>query len=209
MMLQEIRRHIKLMPGNVLGKGVQQPRDTVRNARRQANSLGFRVGKNLSGKSKQRRGCSCRVGFEIVNTGHRVVVEVEAMRLNQIDKLGRRELMAFHCGKQRRSDGISARLIGPFAADDVAPPLQADFAGQCRVRHLAHARHLGIESINRVQRAAKLRRREQRGDEPIPIGSSDQLGTVGEHILHAAELSIQSTAIRPAPTRRLSISITL
>ena len=62
--------------------------------------------------------------------------------------------MAFDCRQQRRRDRIGARLLVPFAADDVAPPLQADFAGQRLVRHVAHARHLGIESIERVQRAA-------------------------------------------------------
>ncbi len=106
--------------------------------------------------------------------------------------------------------GLAPASSGPLAAQHVAPPLQADFAGQRLARHLAHARHLDVEGIERMQRAAMFRRREQRGEKAVAIGRPDQLGAIGECILHDdASLCISSIAIRPAPTRRLSISITL
>ena len=56
------------------------------------------------------------------------------------------------------------------------------------MRHVAHARDLGIEGIKRMQRAALFRRREQRSDEAVAVGRADQLGAIGERVLHAREL---------------------
>ena len=198
------------------------PRTLPRNPRRQ---------------SDERRGRLPRIVFQVAEPNHRVVVEIEAPRLDQVDQRLRPKLVGLHAGKQRRRDRIGACLPVPLAIDDIAPPLQADFAGQRLARHVANARHLDIERIERVQRATAFRRREQRGDEAVQVGCTDKLGAIGERILHGGSLAgleldpekacpapdpgwpavfgtdyaqtKNHTAIRPAPTRRLSISITL
>ncbi len=111
--------------------------------------------------------------------------------------------------QQRRSHRIGARFVGTFAPDHVAPPLQANFARQRRVRRLADARYLGIEGIERVQRVTFLGGREQRGNEAVPVRLPNQLRAIGEIIHDAAKLNIQSVAIRPAPTLRPSKNMTL
>ena len=47
-------------------------------------------------------------------------------------------------------------LAVALASDHLAPPLQADFAGQGRVRNLAHTRDLGVERVERLQRGAPI-----------------------------------------------------
>ncbi len=100
----------------------------------------------------------------------------------------RLELMALDGGKESRGNGVGARLPVPLAIDDVAPPLQADFAGQSLARHVTNPRHFEVECMECVQGAAAIRRRKQRCDEAVAVGSSDQLGAMGKRILHGRQL---------------------
>ena len=105
-----------------------------------------------------------RIGLEVGEPRHRIVVEIEAAGFDQVVSARHGEPMAFdHRREQRGRDRIGGGLFGPLAVDHFAPPLQADFAGQRLARHLAHARHLDVEGIERMQRGAMFRRREQCG----------------------------------------------
>ena len=207
------------MPRGVQRKSAQQAGNAVGYSRRFSDGFRLDAGEYLRGKSEQDGRCSPRIGFQIGNPRHRFVVEIEPPRLDKIAKLGRGELMALDGRKQRTRDRIGTRLAAPFAAQDIAPPLQADFAGQRFARNLAHARHFAVESVKRMQRSALFGRSEQGGDIAVAVGCPHKLGAIGECILHEFHTTSprcaergsknQSIAISPAPTRRLSISMTL
>ena len=82
--------------------------------------------------------------------------------------------------QKRRRDRIGARLAAPLIIKDLAPPLQADFAGQGFARHLAHPRNFDIEGEERMKRVAMLSRCEQRGEKTIAIGLPDKLSAIGK-----------------------------
>ena len=94
--------------------------------------------------------------------------------------------MARDRGEERRGDRIGVRLSASLAAQHIGPPLQADFTGQNFPRRFAHARHFDIERIERMQRVAMFSRRKQRSQEAVAVGLTDQLGAIGEGILHDA-----------------------
>jgi hypothetical protein len=192
MPIEQFERHIKLPP-----RGVQRER-----AKEAGNRVGNSGGicdrlrhlpfatEDLCRKREQRRGCLACIGFEIGEPRHRVVVEIEATGVEQSRQRRRREPMAFDHREKRGRHRVGGCLFGPSAVDHFAPPLQADFAGQRLARHLAHARHLDVEGIERVQRRAIFRRREQGTEKTVAIGGPDQLGAIGEGILHDDELII-------------------
>ena len=154
-----------------------------------ATAVNSDVRNELRSERNNRRGRPPHVGFQIGHLRHRIFVKVEAPRLDEIDQRVARDVVALHRVEQRRRDRVGARLAITFAIDDVAPPLQADFARQRRVRHVADACHLGIEGIKRMERAPPVRRRKQRGDEAIAVDIAHQLGAIGECILHGRQLN--------------------
>jgi hypothetical protein len=85
------------------------------------------------------------------------------------------------------------RLAVARAIDHLGPPLQADFARQGRVRDLTHTRQIGGKGIDSVQRRTPVGWSKQRCDEAIAVGGADQIGAIGECILHARNLP----SIRP------------
>ena len=151
-----------------------------------------------------------RIPLQIFKLCHRLVVEVEAVRLDEIEQLFRRKLITIERRQKRGGNRVGIGLFGSPGIDDVAPPLQADFARQRGVSRAPHAPDLGIEGVKRMQRAAPFRRCEQRRDVAVAVGGSNQFRAVSKRIVHAADFSsLQGIAIRPAPTRRSSIIITL
>ena len=108
-----------------------------------------------------------------------------------------------HGVEQRGGDRVRPRVAGARALDRVVPPLQANLARHGIADRVAHPRHFDVEGIEPEQRAAALRRREQGRQEAILVGLADQLLAVGEGIRGGTR---QSTAIRPAATRRRSPS---
>ena len=82
----------------------------------------------------------CRYGFQLGQCPHRIFVEIEAPRLDQIEQQRGPQPMALDGGEQRGGDRIGIRLAVSLAADRFAPPLQADLARQGRMRNIAHAR---------------------------------------------------------------------
>src|SRR5262249_25511272 len=65
-----------------------------------------------------------------------------------------------------------------------APPLQPDLARHRIARGVAHACDLYVEGIERKQRGAMLRGREQRGKKAILVRRADERLAMGESILH-------------------------
>ena len=209
MALQEIRRHIKLASRHVLRESAQHHRQAIRNARRQANSLGVHAGENLRGAGKYSRRCSSSRSLR-----DRQYWPSDRHR----DRCDEPRSVQSACrakADNARMAESSAAAIGLALAssprspvDDFAPPLQTDFARKRCVGHIAHACHFRIKSIERVQRTAMLCRREQRRDETVSVGPADQLGAIGERILHASQLSIQWSTI-PKTGHRVSEQIML
>ena len=213
---QHFDRHIELTPGGMKRKGAQQPCNRVGDAGRSRDFVGI-CAQNLGRQRNQCRGRLDRIGVEIGERRHRIVVEIEQARLDEIAKRGNRKVMTFDRLQQRRRDRIGGRLPAPLPTQHVDPPLQADFARQRLTRNVAHARHFGIEGIEGIERAAMLGRCEQGGEEAVLVRRADQLLAMGEGILHGrlylpaggGAIWLYSTAIRAAPTRRFSISSTL
>ena len=160
MTIEKLHRHIKLAPRRVERKGAQQTGNREGYPCRCRDRFHVGAGKNLGGESKQRRGRFAGVGFEIGNRRYRVIIKIEAARLDEIDQLGRGKAIALDRGEKRRGDRIGARLLVAVAVDDVAPPLQPDFPGQRLARHFADAGNLAVEGVQRVDRATVFRRCE-------------------------------------------------
>ena len=95
-----------------------------------------------------------RVIIEIVEGRHRLVVEIEGMRIDDADETIRRDGVCSSARHQRRRHRVRRRLTIALAGQHLAPPLQSDFARHRLARHFAHARDLDVESIKRKQRIA-------------------------------------------------------
>ncbi len=91
---QEGCRQIKLPPRNVKRERPQQTSHCVSHARRGADRVRFDAGEDLHGERKQRRGGLLRVGFEFGQFTHRLVIEIETVRLDQADEPRRRQPVA-------------------------------------------------------------------------------------------------------------------
>src|SRR5437868_8514928 len=88
------------------------------------------------------------------------------------------------------------------AREHIGPPMQADFAGQRLAYLLAHPGNLGIESIQREQRATQIRWHKQRGSVADKIMGAHQIGA--EAFGAAGVRTAHGTAIKAAATRRRS-----
>ena len=71
------------------------------------------------------------------------------MGVDQLLQFAGRQPMPLDDAKQRGGDRMGARLPGPLAAENVAPPLQADFARQRLTRRFPHPPNLDVESVER------------------------------------------------------------
>ena len=207
MAIEQIERHIKLAPRSMARKVVQRPRDRVGSPGIQRHHFARRaaVPQNFSRNGKQCRLRPDAVDFQIGRCRHRLVIEIESPRFDQGNQPVRRQAIARQCLTQRRCHRMRGGLAHTQARQHLAPPLQADLARHRLARQIAHARNFYIEGIKREQRVAVLRRREQRGEITVPIGLAHQRGAVFVIRRHSVTLT-QSTAIRPAPTRRVSDS---
>ena len=108
---------------------------------------------------------------------------------------------------QRSRDQVPGRFTGALSINDVATPLQADFAGHRLTRTLAYAGDLDIERIKREQWPAFLGRGKERREKSILVGDADQRLAMTIIVVHRRKLPehrVQSTAISAAPTLRRS-----
>ena len=86
MTLENVGRHIELAPRNVERKRPHNASHAESNAG--GHCGGFAVGatENLRRQRKERRRCLLRIAFELGQPGHRVVVEIETPRFDQIEQ---------------------------------------------------------------------------------------------------------------------------
>ena len=85
--------------------------------------------------------------------------------------------------------GVGGYLAPRIARESIAPPLQADLARQRLAGKLAHARDFAVEGIERIEMPPPLRRRKQRGEEPVLVGGAHHRLAMGIGILHEATIS--------------------
>ena len=145
---EEFGRQVKPMPRGVKGKSA----DEAGHAVSQAGGVRDRAcidAQNLRRQRHHRGRCPLGIALQLGNLRHRLVVEIEAVGIDQILQLAGRQPMPLDDAKQRGGDRMGARLSGPLAAKNVAPPLQADFARQRFTRRLPHPPNLDIESVER------------------------------------------------------------
>ena len=88
---------------------------------------------------------------------------------------------------------LSATSAQTRAADDLAPPLQADFARHGLARQFAHARDFEIEGIERVQMPSPVGGREQRCEPAVLVARAHQIFAMGERVRHGRRLVAQQT----------------
>jgi len=143
---------------------------------------------------------------------HWIIIDVERMRLDQVEQRLHRQCETRNGIPERRRDRVCRRLASPLPIQDIAPPLQADLAGHRLARTVAHADDFAIEGVKREQRPPSIGGREQRGEKPVLVGRTDQFLAVAIVLVHrrtVAKRAVQSTAIRAAPTLRPSPNKTL
>jgi hypothetical protein len=124
------------------------------------------------------------VAFEIRHARHRLVVEIERTRVDQVEQNPRRQPVAHRHVAERRRDRIGIDVTPAGAAQRVTPPLQPDLARHRFAGELPCARHLEIEGIDRVERAAIFLRREQRGEEAILVARAHEFLAMVEGVRH-------------------------
>jgi len=94
------------------------------------------------------RAWSCiRVGFEIGERVHRLVVQIEPAGIDKGQQSPPIEPVL--CGRceQRCRDWMTLRLAAGLNAQNIAPPLQPDLAGQRLLHHLANTCDFEVERV--------------------------------------------------------------
>jgi hypothetical protein len=125
---------------------------------------------------------------------HRLVVEIETVRIDQAEQRLAREAALRNGIEQRCSDRIGIDLAARFVAQRVAPPLQADLTWQYLARRLAHPGDLAVEGIERMEMPAQVRRREQRGEKPVLVVRPHHGFAMGIGVLHGRSRISQPVA---------------
>ena len=131
------------------------------------------------------------------------------MRIDQAHETLDRKGVLRDGAQQFSSNRIGFRLAArslPLAGQYIAPPLQADFAGQRLADMIAHMGDFGIERRQREPAAPHIRRDEQACGIGPKILRAHEIGAERSRIAaHAAH----GTAINAAATRRRSPSMML
>ena len=118
------------------------------------------AGKHDRGELDQRGRRVAGIAFEVVQARHRVVVEIEDARLEEIvEGAERQPELGDRFGERARD-----RMAAAIATERVAPPLQADLAERRLAHAVADARDLGVEGVEReeVRRAGSGAKRSAR-----------------------------------------------
>ena len=200
---QHITRHKNPLARRIPGEAAQHVRDPQRDAR-----VACRVGAAGVGpigedqrRQPQRRGKTfAAIAFQRRRVGHRLAVEVEGMRVDEIKQRLERQLETLHRGAQCFGHGMPLPLR--LRPQRIAPPLQADFAGHGVAHDVAYALNLMAKSVERVQVRAFVRRRKQAGKPAVACALLQQPPAFGI----VSRPRHQSTASRAAATRRFSPS---
>jgi len=104
---EKLNRQVKLMPRRMQRQCPNEAGDAIGDAGRLRGSLRVSA-QNLRRQRKQRRRCRGCVGFKIGDCRHRLVVKIEAARLDQIEQGPRREPVLRDRGEQRSGNRIGA-----------------------------------------------------------------------------------------------------
>ena len=131
MALQHLERNEQLAARGMDGKRQSSPaiawaRPAWRRARR---CSGARAPSRICAASAIRlHEAPSAIGLELGERRHRLVVEIEAARIDQRREPLRRQPVAGDGRGQRRRDRMGRDLAAPVAAEHIAPPLQPDLA---------------------------------------------------------------------------------
>src|SRR5437879_317900 len=93
-----------------------------------------------------------------------------------------RQSMLEDRGAQGRGYWISANPAPILSAQDLSPPFKPDLAGERIAHHLADARNLEVEGIEREERATTFGRREQGAEETLLVAGTDKRLTMREGV---------------------------
>ena len=148
MTFEDIERHIKLVACCVKRHCAHETHEAV------SQSCGLRNPWCIGAQNLRRAGDHCRgrtheIGLKRRHVCKRVVVKIEAARVDQRDEPIGSEAITLDRRQQRRRDRIGRCLPVTLTTEDIAPPLQANLAGNRFPRHLAHARDLDVECVER------------------------------------------------------------
>ena len=155
MALHQIARKIELAARGMDRQRAKQPARWHRRCRRAAASRRHRIAavapRMRGGQARSAPTTSAPHSFEVGQRRHRLVVEIERARVDQLEQASAAAGdSAPPCrAAPPRPDARRPRR-GRSAQQHIAPPLQPDFARHRLARKLAHARHLEIEGIERV-----------------------------------------------------------
>ena len=173
--LQQIERHIELPPRGMQRERSQQTRNAIGDAGMRGEivsiagslpSLRMRAAIAISADDVLRH--SRRARSSDAHRDRRR--DRTTARIDEVGEHPRRQPIAHDSVEQRRRHRIGPHFAAATAGEDVAPPLQPDFARHRLARLLAHARDLDVEGIEREQRPAISwpARTAWRGSGPCP-----------------------------------------
>ena len=109
----------------------------------------------------QRRRRFTGIAFKITKARHRIIVEIEGARLDQVEEGLTRQAVALDHRQQRDRDGMRADIPPHLPGQTVAPPLKPHLARQGIADDITHPRDLHVEGIERVDRRSIGGRNEQ------------------------------------------------
>ncbi len=87
------------------------------------------------------------ITFQIIAAGHRVIIKIEDARFAVIIEGSSGQLIFFNGADQCCGHGMRFSTASRLAIDEIAPPLQPDFARQRFVDQITDTRNLCIERV--------------------------------------------------------------
>ncbi len=176
--LQHFGGDVNLPARREPGEGAQKAGERIGDARiarriRSARFAAFR--QNDGGEPEQGRSRAPAIGLELPLVRHRLVVEIDAARLDQIGESRARQAEGADRVDEGGCDRMGAHVAARLALDGVDPPLHADFAGHGIGHRFADARDFEAEGVERVQARTQRGRREHAGQPAVAVVQPQEL----------------------------------
>ena len=185
--LEHVHRHIDLATRSLQGKGPDQAGQGIGDAGMPGHvgRAGVAaISQDQRCELHQRRGGLAAIALQIARRRHRIVIEVEDARIDEIDERFHRQAPTADHIDQRRGHGMAGNIATCLAVQHVAPPLQAHLPRQRGRDAFAHGGDFDIEGIKRHQVGTKRRGREKARQPAVLVRRAHQFLAGLERVGH-------------------------